>query len=416
MRARTAVGILLVLVALGAAAIVGLGLVDGPGSSLSLSSKWVSDTGRDVNANHHSVAVGEVDGEAMVFAPVSGRSDTADCGLYAFYANGTRAWEYPVPPGNCTIHAVADATTGDVDGDGRLEALTATTEQALHAFDAETGASRFRHELTSYGYSQPVVADLTGDGANEVIVVDAFGTVFVLEPDGTEIWSDRLDAYTWGQPSVADFDGDGDNELAVGVGGNGTLVLYEADGTEAWSRTSGIEGGITWLTTGQADDDPAIEIAVATPRGGVHLIDGADGTTQWQHDFDAFAAVHAFGDGDGDGDPDIYATARDGVLRAIHAESGDIKWTTTLTTDRVQMMPPPVFGDIDDDGARDLVVASNDGIVFVVDPASGDIRTQYERDAPIYTNPVTADIDGDGSDEIIVMYGDGRVVVLDATT
>lgn len=416
MRTVTVVAIVGVFVLLGAAAFVGLGHFGGTSPSVSLETRWVSDTGMDVSANHHAAAIGTVNGDPTVFAPVSGRRGTEDCGLYAFHANGSRAWKYPVPPENCTIHAVADATTTDYDTDGDVEVLTATTERAVHAFDGQSGDSELRYNLTSYGYTHPVVADLTGDGAREIIVVDAFGTVSVLRPDGSVVWEEQLETFTWGQPSVADFDGDGDPELAVGIGGDGELLLFESDGSIAWRRTDGMKGGVTWMSTGQADDDEPIEIVVATPDGTVIMIDGTDGEQEWRHEFEVFAAVHAFGDGDEDGTPEVYATARDGKLRAIDAPTGEIEWTTTLTTDRVQMMPPPTLGDVDGDGSPDLVAVSNNGIVAVVDPASGEIRGQYERDASIFTHPVTGDLDSDGDDEIIVTYGDGRVVVLDATT
>ncbi len=414
MRTATVAGILVLLVALLGAAAFGLGLVGDSGTDLALSTKWVSDTGRDVNANHHAPAVGIVDGESMVFAPVSGRRNTTQCGLYALHANGSREWTYQVSPGNCTIHSVADATAADFDADGDLEVLTATTEQTVVALDARTGDVELKYALSSYGYTRPIVADLVGDNTPETIVVDAYGTVSVIRPDGTTVWSTALETYTWGQPAVADFDGDGAPELAVGVGGDGALHVFEANGTPVWERTSGISGGVTWMTTGQADADTPVEIVVGTPAGGVQVVDGATGDTQWERDFGRFAAVHAFGDGDGDGAPELYVTARDGVLRALDAGTGETEWTTQLTTERVQMMPPPTFGDVDGDGTQELVAVSNDGTVSVVDPGTGDIRARYERENPIFTNAVTADIDADDADEIIVMYGDGRVVVLDA--
>lgn len=415
MRGVTVVAIAGVFVVLAVAAFVGLGHIGGPSDDLALETRWVSDTGIDVVANHHAAAIGEVDGDAMVFAPVSGRRGTEECGLYAFHANGSRAWKHPVPPENCTIHAVADATATDYDGDGAIEVLTATTERAVHAFDGASGESELRYNLTSYGYTRPVVADLTGDSQREIIVVDAFGTVSVLRPDGSVVWEKQLETYTWGQPSVADFDGDDDPELAVGIGGDGELLLFEADGSIAWTRTDGLGGGVTWMTTGQADDDDRVEIVVATPEGTVLMVDGASGEQEWRQDFEAFAAVHAFADGDGDGTLEVYATARDGKLRAIDATTGGIEWETTLTNERVQMMPPPTLGDVDGDGSPDLVAVSNDGSVAIVDPTNGEIRAQYERDASIFTHPVTGDLDGDGDDEVLVTYGDGRVVVLDAT-
>lgn len=416
MRTPTAVAILVVLAAALAAAAFGLGVVGSPGDDRSLSSRWVSETGRDVNANHHAPAVGTVDGEPMVFAPVSGRRGTQQCGLYAFTANGSREWTYQVAPANCTIHSVADPATADFDADGELEVLTATTEQLAVALDARTGEVERRFELSSYGYTRPVVADLIGDDTPETIVVDAFGTVSVFRPDGTTVWSKQLETYTWGQPAIVDADGDGTNELVVGIGGEGALLVYEGDGSLTWRRTTGLPGGVTWMTTGQGDADPAVEIGVGTSDGAVVLVDGANGSIEWEHDFGRFAAVHAFGDGDQDESAEVYATARDGTLRAIDASTGTVEWTTQLTTSEVQMMPPPAIGDVDGDGAPDLVAVTNDGVVAVVDPKSGDVRTQYERETTIFTHPILANLDGDEQDEILVMFGDGRVVVLDASS
>jgi outer membrane protein assembly factor BamB len=145
----------------------------------------------------------------------------------------------------------------------------------------------------------------------------------------------------------------------------------------------------------------------------VTAFDGASGETDWSRDIGAFAAVHALGDGDGDGEQEVYATARDGVLRALNAETGETEWTTTLTTADVQMTPPPAMGDVDGDGDPELVAPSNDGVVNVVDPADGSVLATHEREATINTHPDLADTDDDGDPEAFVMYADGRVAGFD---
>jgi outer membrane protein assembly factor BamB len=421
MRLRTVLVAFVVFGGLLGSAAVGLGVFGG--SSLSLTSEWVSDTGRDVTANHHAAAAGrpEVAGRpretGMVYAPISGRADTDQCALYGLHAeNATSAWRYQVPESACTIHSVADPTLADYDGDGTVEVLAATTERALVAIHPTTGEVEFRHELDSYGYTRPIVADLVGGGSNssEIVVVDAQGTVSVLRSNGSVAWSKQLDRYTWGQPAVADFDGDGAPELAVGIGGNGTVYLFERDGTVAWKRTDALEDSVTWMTTGQADDDPAVEIVAATSAGTVEALDGRGGETEWSRDFGRFASVHAFGDGDRDGEAEVYAGARDGTLRAIEAATGTVEWTTQLTNADVQMTPPPTLGDVNGDGESELVAATNDGTVAVVAPESGEVLARYERDVAIFARPVLADVDDDGAAEVFVTYGDGRVVRLSA--
>ena len=412
MRLRTVVAVLVVVGVLAGGAFLAFG---GLGDDTDLSVEWVSDTGHDVRVNHHEPAAVRLGDEAFVFAPVSGRQGTDDCALFALDGDGNREWSDPVPPEDCAIHAVADPVVGDVDDDDAREVFVATTEQRVTGFDARTGDAEFTYELSSYGYSGPLLTDFVGDDEREVVVVDARGEVSVVYANGTAAWTRQLDAYTWGQPAVADFDADGDRELVVGVAGGGELYLFERDGATAWHRSNLTDTSITWMTTGNVDDDPAREIVAATRTGSVVAVDGRTGRAEWTREFDSLAAVRAVSDGDDDGTLEVYATAADGVLRALDAGSGETEWTTTLTAADVQMMPPPALGDVDGDGDRELVATTNDGMVKVVSPSDGQVLATYSRDVIVYTAPELADTDGDGAAEIYVMYADGRVVALSVT-
>ncbi|HET7323941.1 MAG TPA: FG-GAP-like repeat-containing protein [Halococcus sp.] len=409
MRARTGLAAALIVAALAGTAVLGFSSVTDSGGTLT--EKWVSNTKTGILGNHHAPAAGIVGGRGMVFAPISGEGDTHQCRLVAMNADSaTPRWRYHVPPANCTIHSVADPALADFDGDGQKEVIATTTEEVVVAFDPLTGKEEFRHELTDYGYTQPVVADLTGDTTPEIVVVDFQGMVFVLRPNGTTVWKKNLASQTEAQPAVDDFDGDGGREVAVGTGTR--VILVEGNGTIAWNTTKPFDSTVTWMTTGQADGDSALEIVAATFGGRVVVLDGNHGTVQWRKDLGDLAAVHAFGDGDSDGTPEVYAVAKDGTLRSLDATDGTVEWTTQLTTEEVQMTPPPSMGDIDGDGNPELVAVTNTGIVSVADPKSGDIRASYEREVPIYVHPTIANTDGDDAAEIYVIYGDGRVVAL----
>lgn len=122
--------------------------------------------------------------------------------------------------------------------------------------------------------------------------------------------------------------------------------------------------------------------------------------------------MHAIGDGDGDGEPEVYATARDGKIRSLSASDGTVEWTTTLTTENVNVAPPPSLGNVDGDKALELVAVADSGIVAIVDPKTGEIEASYEREVSINTFPRIVDFNGDGINEILVIYDDGRVVAL----
>jgi outer membrane protein assembly factor BamB len=310
----------------------------------SLTVNWVSDTARNVTGNHHVAVGGQPGGQPMIFAPISGKTSQGDdaghdhgqdhqhdhgaasgCGLVALNGtDGATRWSYEVPPENCTIHAVADPTLADVDGDGEQEVLATSTERTVVAFDPVTGEVELEHNLSAYGYTRPLVADLTGDGDREMIAVDVNANVFVVGPDGEEVWTKRLPAsYVWAQPHVDDFDGDGAPELAVALG-EGDLYVLDGDGSVAWNQSVGAGDTVTWFTAGQADDDASTELVTATTGGNVSLFEG-DGSLVWRENFDSYAAVEAVGDGDGDGTPEVYATARDGKLRALDGPTGEVE-------------------------------------------------------------------------------------------
>lgn len=406
MRVATAALLAVVLLALGSLGAFAFTL---GGGGATLDTAWTSDTARDVRANHHAVGAGVVDGEGTVYAPISGRADTPTCALIGLDANdGSSEWRYRVPAANCTIHAVATPTVVDYDGDGESEVLAATTEQDLVAFDARSGDEEFRGNLTSYGYSKPVVADLVGGPEAEIVVVDVRGALSVFDRNGTLLWRERLGSYTWGQPAAVDADGDGETELVVGTRA-GELWSFAGNGSLRWQR-DGV-GGVTWSAAGTVDGEPAV--AVGTTNGSVALFDAGTGETRWRQSFGAYAAVHAFGDGDGDGTAEVYGVARDGKLRSIDAVSGDVEWTTTLTSAEVQMTPPPALGDLNGDGGDELVAVTNDGRVSIVDPGDGAVLSTRERSVPIYTYPTVADLNGDGREEAYVIYSDGRVVKLE---
>ena len=405
MKRRTQVLLPLVLFLLVAG--LGLGFLYVSGDGGTLSELWVSDTGRDALGNHHAPAVTQSDNQTLVIAPVNTPQKVGDCALVAFTTDLNTQWQASVEPDDCNIHTFGDPTVADLDQDGTREVFVATTEDLVHAYDLQTGEEEFSREIGGWGYAAPVVTDFTATEGRELIVADLMKSVYVFDDTGSLLWSRNLSG-TLAPIFVEDFDADGDSELAIGEGNNVTLL--ESDGTTSLQTSVG--GSVTWMTVGQADQDEPTEIIASTTNGRVVAVDGRTGEVEWTQQYNKLAAVYAFGDGDGDGQAEVYAVARDGKLRAIDASDGTVEWTTTLTTEDVQMTPPPALGDLDGDGNPELVAVSQDGVVSIVNPKSGAIIDSYKRDVSIWMRPTLADLDGDGSLEVLVTYGDARIVAL----
>ncbi len=403
----------------------GLGVPGGPAAETPL---WVSETGREIGGNHHAPAIDE----GRVYAPLSGPGTAEGCELVALHsADGGIVWRAPVD--ECTIHAVADPAVADANDDGEREVLVATTEEDLRVYSREGELLR-SSALDDYGYTRPVVADLGGSDAPETIVVDVRGTVTAFDARGERRWEHALDDYVWARPVVDDVDGDGGREVVVAQR-DGTLTLLSHErgkgatgdtpstATVEWSTDVGDDPGASWLASGQADDDPALELWVATVDGGVYAVDGATGEEEWSRDVGSLAAVGGFGDGDGDGDSEVYVTDKSGTVRAFDAATGEEEWSTRVTDGSVQMMPPPSLCDTDGDGSPDLVVPAHDGSVSKVDPTDGRVVARYERSVSaaahdagfdrLFGRATLGDVDGDGDDDAVVVYADGTVVALD---
>lgn len=197
-------------------------------------------------------------------------------------AGWTQEWSYS------TIQS------GDVDGDGTDELLglePAGTTMAVVGYDASTGSWTTLPSLgLGTGWTAPAyypsiqVADLDGDGADEVLARSAAGVeAFELANGAWSVlpagpgWSD---AAGWDQPEqvqtiqTADLDGDGTDDL-IGLSDAG-VAAYAYDGG-AWnlmgilnefpsSTWAGVEYYST-LQTGDIDGDGAAELVARGPDG-----------------------------------------------------------------------------------------------------------------------------------------------------
>jgi len=167
------------------------------------------------------------------------------------------------PPGSAPLSqdfsviedSVPNTVIADLDGDGERELIYPAYDGKVHAFWLD----KTEHGNWPYTVpqgpgdirfaSEPVVADLNGDGQAEVIftswgqnntptptrgqlhVLDSMGNpLFVITlPDSfpTGDWNGGL-----GAPTIANIDADADYELVIGTS-NGGLVAYDLPGTAA---------------------------------------------------------------------------------------------------------------------------------------------------------------------------------------
>jgi len=150
-----------------------------------------------------------------------------------------------------TISFIASPALGDLDGDGKFEAILPTSgantalsmtkayqrldyEMHLSAWDLATGKMKpgFPQAIEDYVFfMNPLVVDIDGDGRKDVVAGSAGYFVHAWNVEGEEARGFPKLAGGWiaATPTVGDMDGDGKLELAT-ITRNGWLFVWHVRG------------------------------------------------------------------------------------------------------------------------------------------------------------------------------------------
>lgn len=302
-------------------------------------------------------------------------------------------------------------------------------------------------------HSQPVVADINGDGVVEVVAVDAAGRLVVL--DG--VTGARL-AYTWTRdqllgthtvPVLADVDGDGVMEVVAG-GRDGSLIVLEIDvvtgaTTVKWRTPSILRRIDTSALVADIDSDQRLE-AIVAGSGAIYCYDLGLQSLEWKARIDGAVMLSSpilvdTGTQRLIVQPDFY-----GRVYAFNAATGEKLWETDLWTSYNlgyygYNIHSPVAGDVDGDGSLEVLIplarevfqpeagkSEVRGTIAMLDASTGileyfinytDPNTPANSGpAPWFTQPglSVADVDSDGAEELFIGGLDGALYRYDCTT
>ncbi|GEM_PF-1387333 len=294
-----------------------------------------------------SPVVGDADGdgslEVVICRVFTNTSVNLESTVFMFdHTGGTRKWACNLEPSLDGASVYATPAMCDVDGGDGIEVLVATAEgyqiqlngadstdlwnqSGVYLLNGATGEIIWEESFSNCQiYGAPVVADLEGDGTNEVIFGIANTSqnwkVHILDGvTGNVEHSLDIPNRVYGPVGVGDLDDDGYLDIVVGVQTNG-IYAWSGAGSHALlpgfpvGTTGSVKSGITLV---DMDADFELEIVVGTGDGLLYAIN-ADGSicTGFPVDTgDGISGQVAAGDIDGDGALELVG-ADDGSAQA----------------------------------------------------------------------------------------------------
>ena len=131
----------------------------------------------------------------------------------------------------------SSAALGDIDGDGRFEVVTGAGDFFHHpdgrkvwAFHIDDGSNvnGWPQETGGTTLSAPAIGDLDGDGrAREVVIGNSDGNVYAFRGNGQRMWVTRPSTGTFVDPSPIIADVIGDRAEDVIIGNDGATFLID---------------------------------------------------------------------------------------------------------------------------------------------------------------------------------------------
>ncbi len=250
-------------------------------------------------------------------------------------------------------------------------------------------------------YASPAVADLDGDGKNEVIW-GSYDVVALNGATGALKWRGAASTRVWPGLAVADLTGDGSPEVIAGRGGD-LLTVYNSAGGVLWTAHPFGEGEIRTLAVDDLESDGQLEIVVGLaastsdrqlsvyePNGSVRpgwpaRRQGEDGYGTGMYNENV-----AVGDLNGDGLKEIYGPT-------------DTHYITALDRNGNQLAASALFGAGKPWSKVGVAVLHEVELQGYAD--CGDPQAPFARHLrPNFANsaPAIADLDSDGARELVV--------------
>jgi hypothetical protein len=299
-------------------------------------------------------------------------------------------------------------------------------------------------------HSSPTIADVDGDGVNDVVVASHDGVVRVFKADGRAArgWPQSVSVVPGfrvgidAAPTVADLDRDGSAEVVIGAGllrdprQHGGVVVFNRNGTTRWrfrtqDRRAGADGYSDAVfgapAVGDVTGDGYPEVVFGSYDHHIYVLDrhGRNVPGSPFYNEDTVWSSPALADVDGDGGVEVFIgtdqspggqeDVRGGQVRSLSFKGGTLTQRWVRNVGEV-VISSPALGDIDGDGRLEVVFGTGDywktpdsNRVFAINVEDGSDAPGWPQatSGHGWSSPALGDLDGDGRLDVAIMTRGG---------
>jgi len=224
------------------------------------------------------------------------------------------------------------------------------------------GAIAWQRRLHGAIGGHPCVADLDGDGAQEIISTAAAAGFYCLDHLGAFLWRVPAMAGTDGVPVVARLAPEQAPTIIIATGDGQVLALEAPTRRLLWRYRTVLHNTSidNTLALADLDGDRALEIIFADTAGYLYALN-AQGHERFVVPIPSGAvSAPAIGDVDGDGTVEILAPAEMGDLLCFSSD-GRLEWRFAAPP---RLTSSPAIADVDNDGETEIILASHNNSVY----------------------------------------------------
>lgn len=248
----------------------------------------------------------------------------SDSKLYVYEANGALRAGWPVSLGDAPdiygSHVIDSApVVADIDGDGQREIVVGSYDHNVYVYRAN-GQLVWKYETRDVIMSTAAVGDVApGSPGLEIVIGSGDRFVYLLSSSGQLLWKRATGWIVRSSPLLVDIDGDGALEIVIGSDDKKVWAWRNTgDRLTGWPQSTGAAVSSSPVA-GDIDHDGQLEIVVGSDDGFVYAWN-ADGSaaTDWPKEAGyPIKSAPAILNADSDIELEVVATTYEGTLKIL---------------------------------------------------------------------------------------------------